>query len=384
MNVVRSVGLIARRELLTRVRSRSFQLGSLVIVLAGVLVVIAPQLLPEPDGPEWTIAVTGQAPPGTQEALQLLDDSDPATISIRQTDTADADALAAGDDVDAVIINANEIVVDASADDRLAALLTTAVRQADLIAENAEGAARVSVREVGEVGDDDARQVVGFAGVLALFVAIVTYCGWILNSVLEEKSNRVVEIIVSTVHPRELLAGKVIGNGIAGLIQFCTVVAVVAAAAAIAGNLPDLPGGVATSTVGVVGWFLLGFTLYAVGYAAAGSLVSRQADAQSAQSPMLAVVMIGYFAGLFVVNPDPSSTLSVVLSLLPPFAPFAMPVRIAAGDAQLWEVGVATVLTVATIWAMIRLAGRIYMNAILRTGARVPIRDALRRPSMAR
>ncbi|MCB0964849.1 MAG: ABC transporter permease [Acidimicrobiales bacterium] len=383
------VGLIARRELLTRVRSRSFRLGTAVIAAIAVLIVVAPQVLPGPAATEWTIGVGVDAPAGTVAALGQLDEVDPASITVTELDPAAGDParLVADGDIDAVVVAPDRVVVAAGADDRLAALATTAVVQARLAAAgggSSGGAAGIEVVQVGEAGRDDADEVVGFAGVLALFMAIGTYGGWVLMSVIEEKSNRVVEIVVSTVDPGELLGGKVLGNGAAGLAQFATVIVAAVAAAGATGSLPELPGGLSVGLVAVVGWFVLGFALYASAYAAAGSLVSRQSDAQSAQAPMLALVMLAYLIGAFVVNPDPSSTTSTVLSMVPPIAPLTMPVRIAAGAAQPWEVAVAVVLTLASTWLVVRASARIYTNAILQTGARVPLREALRAPAVPR
>lgn len=147
------------------------------------------------------------------------------------------------------------------------------------------------------------------------------------------------------------------------------------AAAAASDALPDVELG--ATAAALLLWFLLGFAFYAVGYAAAGSLVSRQEDAQSAVTPMVAIVMVAYFASLAVVVPDPDGALARVVSLLPPVAPLAMPARTAAGAVAPWEVVLAVVLMVAATWLMITLAARVYENAILRSGARVPLREAL-------
>jgi len=121
---------------------------------------------------------------------------------------------------------------------------------------------------------------------------------------------------------------------------------------------------------------LLGFSLYAVLFAAAGSLVSRVQDVQLASLPILMALSVAYVVSLVVVLPDPNSFASTVLSLVPFLNPVAMPARMAAGAPE-WQVGLAVVLTLATIGAAIWLASRIYVNSVLRTGARVSLREAL-------
>jgi ABC-2 type transport system permease protein len=157
-------------------------------------------------------------------------------------------------------------------------------------------------------------------------------------------------------------------------------VAAALAAGLIGGTLFELPGtGIATA-LATLAWFLFGYAFYA----AAGALVSRQEDAQSASTPMIMLAMTAYLVSTVVVNPAPGSTAARVLSLLPPLTPLAMPTRIAAWEVAAWEVALSVVLMLLATWGVIRLGARVYTNALLRTGAPVPIREALRRrPSPA-
>jgi ABC-2 type transport system permease protein len=375
-----AIRLVARRELRQRVRSRSFKVGTVVIaVLAGALAFL-PSLVPDPGERDWTVALVGSAPAPLERSLEAAPG---ATISLRRVDEGDAAAVARRDGIDAVLVDGREIVVGSDGDDALVRVLTGAVAQSRLTDElgvepGAVPSARdVPVRRLGDTDDGDGG-LVTLLGVLALFFAIATYGAWVLNSVLEEKSNRVVEIVVSTIAPRQLLAGKVIGNGLAGLAQFTVVVAVAVVVATASGALEEIPSGGPATLISVIGWFVLGFGFYAVGYAAAGSLVSRQEDAQSAVSPMMTVVLTGYFVSIFVVNPDPGSTAARIVSLIPIVTPMAMPARIAAGEVAVWEVVLAVAIMIASTWLMVRVAARIYTAALLRTGGRVPVRQALR------
>jgi ABC-2 type transport system permease protein len=382
LGTIATIRLVARRELRQRLRARSYRIGTLVIALVAAGLALLPSLLPGAGEDRWTLAVVGSAPASLERVVGEMAVTDAATVDVRRQPGGDPAALVRGDDVDAALVNGRRIVVDAQAGSDLERIVTTAAVRARLVEAVGDRSAAASARQIAlqRVGESEGAEdwVVRFAGVLALFFAIATYGSWVLNSVLEEKSNRVVEIVVSTITPRRMLAGKVIGNGLAGLLQFVIVVGAGFAVAAATGALSDLPSGGAATVLATVGWFVLGFGLYAVGYAAAGALVSRQEDAQGAVTPMITVAMAAYLTSVWVVNPDPGSTAAAIVSQIPPVTPLAMPVRIGAGEAAAWEVALSIVLMLAATWLMIRLAGRIYANALLRTGARVPLRRALK------
>ena len=134
----------------------------------------------------------------------------------------------------------------------------------------------------------------------------------------------------------------------------------------------------APSTIGwIVIWFILGYGFYSVLYATAGSLVSRQEEAQSIQFPISAVLFVAYFLSMQATQ-SPDGTAALVGSLLPPTAPMVMIVRIAHGSVPWWEIVLSVVLITATIYGMVRLAGRIYAGAVLRIGPRLRLREAWR------
>jgi ABC-2 type transport system permease protein len=204
----------------------------------------------------------------------------------------------------------------------------------------------------------------------------------VLLGVLEEKSNRVAEVVLSRVRPIELLAGKVIGIGLLGLAQLLVLAAAAAALVSMI-DLADLPNlsEVGLSVIlGVVGWYVLGYAFYAVLYAAAGSLVSRQEDVQGvAWIPMILLVPAYLLA--FVASQTPDLPIIKIGSMLPALAPLVMPTRYAAGDVALWEVGLAILVTVASTYLVILFAARVYRGGILRT-RRTKLRDAYRRASV--
>jgi ABC-2 type transport system permease protein len=200
----------------------------------------------------------------------------------------------------------------------------------------------------------------------------------VAQGVVEEKASRVVEIVLSSVRPWQLLLGKVLGLGAVGLLQLVVLGGAGLAVAGAAGVL-TAGAGLVPTLVSVVVWYLLGFALYATVFAAAGSLVSRQEDTQSVLSPITITVLLGFVVGFNLLTSDPRGTAITVISLLPPFSPMFMPARVALGVAPALQVVLAFVLTIAFTAAVLALGGRIYANSVLRTGARVSLRVALGR-----
>jgi ABC-2 type transport system permease protein len=207
-------------------------------------------------------------------------------------------------------------------------------------------------------------------------MAIILYGTWILTGVTEEKSNRVVEVMISAIRPWQLLAGKIVGIGFLALVQFVgtIVVALVTIRLFASFDIPDIPP---ESLFNLALWFVLGFLLYAVLFGAAGSLVGRVEDAQSAAMPMTIFSVIGFFAG-FAVLDDPDGIVARISTFFPFTAPFTVPIRVSLQAIPLWEYAVSVVITAATIYLAVRAAGRIYAGGILRSGSKTKIREAWR------
>jgi ABC-2 type transport system permease protein len=212
-------------------------------------------------------------------------------------------------------------------------------------------------------------------GTIILYLSLVAYGGWVTSGVLEEKSSRVVEVILSAVRPRELLAGKVIGIGLLGLGQFAAVaVAGTIAAIAVGRHLPpSTPWAIAL----IVGWFFLGYAFYCCAFAAAGAASSRQAEAPTVAGPLTLLILLGYLASL-AIQSNPDGVLARITPFVPPLAPMAMPARMLLGHAAPWELPASAAVTLAATYGLVRLAGRAYSGTILRFGSRVSLREALR------
>jgi len=209
-----------------------------------------------------------------------------------------------------------------------------------------------------------------------LYISMLVYGQLVAAGVIEEKSNRIVEILLTTVRPWQLLLGKIAGIGLLALAQVAAVavVGVVMAAATRVVTVPTV--GVAVAVGGGV-WLVLGYLMYAFAFAAAGSMVSRQEDVSSVSMPVILVLVAAWVITLSVVPYSPSSTATTVLSLIPLMSPLVMPVRIATGDISLWQAVVGVVLAIATIYVLAAVSGRIYRNSVLRMGGRVRLGQAL-------
>jgi len=211
---------------------------------------------------------------------------------------------------------------------------------------------------------------------LLLYGQLLTYGFWVAIGVVEEKSSRVVEILLSAIRPRQLLAGKVLGIGLLGAAQLLLVVVAGVALALLAGSL-DVKGDILGTVAVIMLFFPLGFALYACLFASAGALVSRQEDLQSTTTP-LTILIVGSYIVSFTALQDPGGTLAKVASLVPVSSPLVMPPRLALGQASAVEVLAAVAILLLTIAAVIGFAARVYERAVMRTGKPVRLREALR------
>ena len=389
---LQTVFLIARREFITRTRSRFYIVGTVVFMLAvaGYIVLQAYVI-----GRTTTTVKVGfdSSAQTLAQPLQAAARAEKLNVEIQNVaSVADGEADVRAGKLDALVSGdpaAPQVAVKDQIDPTLEATLNALVKQQALnhalatagvspVAVDSQVAA-ASIHEVfldPNAAIKTQRRIVGVFIAVLLYVALVIYGQLVASGVVEEKANRVVEILLATVKPRQLLIGKVVGIGAVGLLQLVllAVVALIAVSRTQVISVPDV--GVVSVAAGLF-WFVVGFLFYALIYAAAGSLVSRQEDIGSVTAP-LSMLIVGTYLAFFWVVANPDNPIGVGLSMLPPFAPILMPARIATGDAQLWQVIVAAVLTIAAIAGLNSLAARIYSNSVLRIGTRVPILEAWR------
>jgi ABC-2 type transport system permease protein len=220
-----------------------------------------------------------------------------------------------------------------------------------------------------------------FAMVMLLYGVVLIYGMSVMRSIIEEKSTRILEVLLSSVTAKELLAGKILGVGAVGLTQILVWV-VFALLFSVPGLLAaqSFLGEIHIPTTAIVAFsvfFLLGYFLYSAMYAAIGSMVNTDQEAQQMQWPAMAPLIVGIFL-MNLVMQHPSSPLSFWLSIFPFFAPILMLVRVLIEEPPMWQLVLCVAIMLATIYALLALASRIYRVGILMYGKR-PTLPELRR-----
>ena len=376
MNGQRAITLVARREIRERLRGRAFLISTvLMLALVGGSVALGQMFNPEKT---YKVAVTAPVPQGLASALQrAAKPFDNAKVRLRvvASPAAGRQALDAKE-VDALLLlGADRLVFRTNVDPKAASVADAAVRA---LRNHLPPAPELSTATLHpqEKKTTDAATLVAYAGSLLLFFSLAIYGQWVLAGVVEEKNSRVVELVLSTVRPRHLLAGKVIGIGLLGLAQLALVAGL--AATLLAAGVFDAPASLGGSLALVIPWFVLGFALYAVAYATAGALASRQQNAETAGQPVTYTIIAAYFAGYVALSMNTDGLLANVLTIFPLTAPLVLPARSALVGVPLWEHVLAIVLVLGMIYALVRLAGRIYGHGLLHGGSRLDPRIAWR------
>lgn len=388
MSWMRSIWLVAARELRERVASRAFQISTALTVLIVLGLLLAPSVFGLDEPPNYSIGVVGEIPVGLGAVIETTASQQGTTAEFTEFgDRVELETAVLDGDVDIGVVEATVVLTGPNTDPELISLVSVGVGAAGVQDRAAElgltpgDIARlldtaVQVEPLERIEDEESKTVVAFIGTVLLFISIVTYGQWILIGVVEEKSSRVVEVVLGAVRPRHLLAGKVLGIGLLGLAQllFIAGLGVYIVRTTDTFDVPSVGVGLVAI---VIGWFLLGFAFFASGFAVAGSLVSRQEEAQNASFPLTMVMLIGYFTATSSLTGGDNPILRA-MSLVPPFSPMTMPLRMAAGTAMNWEVIVSIALMIGAIALMLRIGGRVYSGGLLRTGGKVKIREALR------
>jgi ABC-2 type transport system permease protein len=388
MTGLRQVWLVARREIRERSRSRSFRAGLIVMLLVVIALIVVPAKLDIGGGPK-DVGVTSAVPSALSSAILAQGGAAGATVRLHRYDDVSAGEEAVrAHDIDVLVVDARRVEWPGRVDEQLQAVVTGAV-QLVAVQERAAAAgigpddlralmAPVAIENV-ELGSAAGRspddELAAIVITTLLLMAIVIYGNLVLTGVVEEKSSRVVEVLLARIPARVLLAGKVAGIGLLGMAQF-VLTAVAALLAALVIDSVDMPAVRAGVLAWAVAWFVLGYALYAMAYGALGSLASRTEDAQSVAGPVGYVLIACYWGAFLTVSANPDGTWARVLSQFPATAPFAMPGRIALGSVAWWEPLLAVALTLAAIAGLVAIAGRVYTNAILHSGATLHLRDA--------
>ena len=380
MTARQTIALVATREIRERLRSRVFLYSTLLMLAvvggAGAL----PALIDTTK--TYRVAVVAPAPPELGAALQRAAKPFDTRVELRRLRAPVARAQLRSDKLDAVLdLPRDRVAFHDGVDPKLAAIADTAVRTVRRHLPPAPELSPVTI-EAPKATATDAEVITAMLGASVLLATLAVYGQWVLTGVVEEKANRVVEVIVAAVRPRHLLAGKVIGIGLLGLLQVALTGGL--AAVLLAAGVFDAPTSLGGSVALVVPWFALGFALYAVAYAAAGAIASRTQDANSAGMPVTYTLLAAFFLGYVVLSVDAGGVPAHLLTIFPLTAPLVLPARSALGGVPAWEHALAVVVVLTTIYALVRLAGRIYAAGLLSSGPRLDLRTAVTRKTPAR
>ena len=388
----RVVGEVARREVQVLVRTRTWRIATvLVVVLTAVGMLLISAL--GADGERRAVRV-GYVEP--VEALQVLL-SDPAQVPLDITwvpvGASEVPAALREARVEVVVDQPWVLVWDDRVDVEIRGVLlrgvASIVRAGRLGLGPGEFGALFDPVEIGdefvreglptfdEEGDGLNSKGLGLVLTVLTFLGLQVYGTIVVAGVVKEKADRIVEVLLAHVRARELLAGKVAGITAVATLQVVAVTLTAAATLTATGNLA-LPVSIWAVVPLAVAIFVLGFGFYATLLAVAGSLVSRMEEGQFISLPVTLPLIAIYITGLAVVLPAPDTLTSRLLSYVPVSSPLIMPIRVAAGNVAAWEMALSVVLLVAATWWAIMLAGRVYESALLRTGTRTRWRDAVR------
>jgi ABC-2 type transport system permease protein len=385
-------GLVAGREIRERVRGRLFQV--VTVILFGV--VTAAVVIPTLHAGTTTrqrVGVVASSAPLEAELHHLAKSAGLSVELVNEPGLSQARAALSAGQLDMVVDGAGKILVkqpisgsDTSAEARYVRALSVALgaqqafTQAGLTPQQAATVAKAKPLPVDSLQPGKksrtTAETTALLGVILIFIVLTQYLTWTLMGVMEEKASRVVEVLLATVRPIQLLAGKVIGIGTVALAQAVALVAFALALAEAVGS--SLVHGAAPVVVAAtLAWLVLGYAFYSWVYAAAGSLAERQDQVQSLALPLSAPLIFGYIVSLIGASSGTPSLLVKVLAYLPPTAPFAMPTLVGFGDATWWQFLLSVVVTLVCTLVVALAAAQVYRAAVLQTGRRVRLRELL-------
>jgi ABC-2 type transport system permease protein len=386
------VGIIAGREIRERVKGRLFRVGTLIILAAVAAAIVIPKVTHSSSGPTvQKVAVVGNLAPDIRQIVAKTGSRVGDSVRF----TSEPSLAAAKADLRSgktyvAIVDGNEVLLNEPATQSSSPADPTFVQEvADLLgvlnayrsaglttaqATEVSGARPVPVHMLKAGSSKSTANGTSVFGVILLFVMLSQYDTWILIGVMQEKSSRVVEVLLATVRPIQLLGGKVLGIGLVALGQATVIVAfALILAAAVGSDL--LHGSAPLVLVCQLLWLVLGYAFYCWVYAAGGSTAERQDQVQTLAFPLSIPILVGYIFSLTVAGSGNADLLYKILAYLPPTAPFCMPVLVSLHLVTWWEFLGSVLISIAATVGMAVFAARIYGRAVLRTGGRVRIRD---------
>lgn len=400
---LRAVTLVAEREIRQQARGRALWLSTAITVIAVVLVIVLPHELS--SGPTtYRIAVSGSSSSSARASIEAAAASLHAHVQIlvvpdRAAAVAALTAKGAAHADISVDVSAREFVIvdrafSPTSTDKKALLAQTiavglasarAVANSGLSAHAVQALihpAPVPIAHLRPAPGGQTKRTVALVGAIVFYLLVLRYGIGLMMGVVQEKSTRVIEVILSALRPVDLLAGKVVGSSVIVFLQGALLVgAALISAHAIGSDVLAGSGAAAILVAGV--WIVIGFLLYAAMFTAAGALATRSEDVQSVSLPIQIPLFLGYFTSFTAVGSGAPSGLLKVLAYVPFTAPMDMPVLVSTGGAGTTQVLMSMFIAVATIVITLRAATVIFGRSILRTGQRVKIRKLLKEARLA-
>ena len=388
------VGLIATREIKERVRGRIFRVGTLIILLAVGAAIVIPTLHSGGGPTTQKVGVVGGLSPQAERLVYSAGSSNQDSIKlVVEPSVAAAEADLRSGKVDLAVVDGNRVLLDRPASSNASPAdpglvqdvaeylgVLKAYQAAGLTpaqATQVDQAKPVPVQTLQPSSKATARAT-SVIGLVLLFFMLTQYNTWILIGVMQEKSSRVVEVLLATVRPIQLLGGKVLGIGLVALGQATLIVGFSLIVGTAVGS--DLLHGTAPLVLLCeLLWLVLGYAFYSWVYAAGGSTAERQDQVQTLALPLSIPILLGYVFSITVASSGNPDLFFKILAYLPPTAPFCMSVLVGLGQVTWWEFAASVLITIASTIAMAIFAARIYRRAVLRTGGRVRVRELLGR-----
>jgi ABC-2 type transport system permease protein len=409
---MRNIWLIARREYIEKVWTKSFILSTLGLPALIAIAVLLPNKLGKMKtmGTRHVVVAASEAPLAESVKRYLLADPDKTGVkydveTVANTSDDERKALTqrvndgtldgyvwlpdqamaarkvtySGREVsDFMDVNAVETAVtDARMEQQLAAHGLGAEVTENLLRKVTVDTVRINKGKESKTSTMEGLAS-SFGLVMLLYVVLLLYGIMVMRSVLEEKTSRIVEVLLSSVRAHELMAGKIVGVGAVGLTQVIVWMLMAGgltlpAVAAAAQHIEISPASIAAFAI----FFLLGFLLYSAIYASIGAMVNSEQEAQQLQilgfSPLIVAVSM-----MMLVVRQPNSTVAIWASMVPFLAPILMYLRISVQPPPLWQIGLCIALLVVTIWGVMVLAGRIYRVGILMYGKRPTLPELMK------
>jgi ABC-2 type transport system permease protein len=379
--------IVARREFGERLRQRAFQISTAVTLIVVAAVAVLAGVLGGDERKSYDVGAEGAEGAAIVEAARVVAPQLDVRIEVRRFQGAEQARAAVEDESVEVAVSGGALITRDDPPEELEQAIQAGARQVraeallrqegvgPMQARRALDPPALRVRALDD-DEDDGRSGIAFTASLILYGQLIVFGLAVATGVVEEKASRVVEVLLAAIPPRALLAGKIAGIGVLGLLQLL-LFGVVGLAVAAASGAIALDGADAGALAVALVWFLFGYAFWAALYAISGVIVSRQEDLQSSSTPLTMLLVVSYLL-VFPALDDPSSTLAVVSSLVPFCSPIVMPARVVLGDASTVEAAASLGLLTVSVVFLLMLGARIYEGAILRMGRPLKLTEALR------